>query len=340
MIRLPMPWPRPSRPDAAPPTDGIPHIHLIDTAIASENIGDEIIVDAARRHLAPILADCRVSSSSGHDGLGPAGRKLVASAQLVLLLGTNALASRYKVGRRFMWRVAPADVPLLAGKVVLFGVGANTPFDRVEGAQKAFLSRVLSPAYRHSVRDGRAQTIVEAAGHVALDTSCPTLWDCADGRYRPPARKTDTVCFTLTEHKPDPSDCLLIEILSEAYRRVVFFPQQARDLRYLREITDRTQIEILAPNLAAYDRFLSQTETDVVGTRLHGTIRGVQHGRRALVVQIDNRAEDIGKETGLPTISRNALPKLSEWIHGASEAQLRLPQEQIAAFLQQFPPAR
>lgn len=320
--------------DAGLRREGIRHVHLIDTAVASDNVGDEVIVEAARRHLGPRLAGCYVTTSAGHEGLGPLGRRWVASADLVILLGTNALSPRYKVGRRFIWRVRPGDIPLMAGKLVLFGVGANAPFERIDGKQRQFLSRMLSPAHLHSVRDARAQAIVEAVGHRALNTSCPTLWQIANLDL--PTRKADTVCFTLTKHKPDPLDRLFVDALLGSYRRVVFFPQQPRDLGYLREVCGSNRIEVLAPNLRAYDQFVEQTDTDVIGTRLHGTIRGLQHGRRGLAVQIDKRAEDIGRETGLPTLARSQIHSLPHWINGTAKTALKLPEANIAAFLQQL----
>lgn len=322
-----------------PPHGGpIRHVHLIDTAVASDNLGDEIIGEAARSALMPIFRDCYITTSAGHDGLGPFGRELVAQADVALLLGTNALSPRDQMRqKRFIWMIRPEDLPVLAGKVVLCGVGANRSYDAVEPPQIELLKTVLSPHYRHSVRDGLGAGIVRAAGREALNTTCPTLWRWRDRQPPVPAGKAPGVVFTLTKHKPDPADAVMVRILRGLYRQLWFWPQQPRDLAYLDEIAGLAGIEMLAPNLAAYDRLLASEPVDVVGTRLHGGIRGLQHGRRVLVVAIDNRAAEIGAETGLPVIARSDVagglePRLlADW-----PTSLHLPEVAIGRFLGQF----
>jgi hypothetical protein len=129
-----------------------------------------------------------------------------------------------------------------------------------------------------------------------------------------------------------------VAILKEVYPEVHFWPQQPRDLSYLDEIAGGLDgIHVLAPSLAAYDALLGAGPVDVVGTRLHGGIRGLRHARRVLVVAIDNRATEIGRETGLAVIARADVPKslrtrlLSEW-----PTRLHLPKAEVAAFLGQF----
>ena len=275
------------------------HVHLIDTSVASDNVGDEVIVEAAHQHIAPLFDDAYVSSSAGHDGLGPSSRALVERADYVLMMGTNALSDRYRVGKNFVWRMEEQDIAVLTNKVVLLGVGANRRFEAVEPKQRQLLNQILSDRHTHSVRDDLAARIVTEAGHKAVNTSCPTLWRWAKEQPDCPASPADTVCFTLTKHKADPADSTMVSILRKVFSNLWFWPQQPRDLGYLREITSDEGIQVLPPNLGAYDRFLRETETDVVGTRLHGGIRAIQHGRRTVIVAIDNRAEEMGANTRL-----------------------------------------
>jgi polysaccharide pyruvyl transferase WcaK-like protein len=322
------------------PRDGyIRHVHLIDTSVASDNLGDEIIVEAVRAALLPIFRECYVTTSSGHDGLGPYGRELVAQADIAVLMGTNALAAfDQSRRRRFVWTVPPEDAALLAGKVVLCGVGANAAFDTVDPAQAAFLRQVLSPTLRHSVRDGLGLAIVKACGRDGINTSCPTLWGYLDAPPQVPEGPQRAVCFTLTRHRPDPIDALMVAILKEIYAEVHFWPQQPRDLSYLEEIAGGLDgIHVLAPSLAAYDALLASGPMDVVGTRLHGGIRGLRHGRRVLIVAIDNRATEIGRETGLSVIARADVPQaLKARLQTDWPTRLHLPKPEVAAFLGQF----
>jgi len=312
------------------------HVHLIDTSVASDNVGDEIIVGQARRHLDPLLADAYVTRSSGHDGMGHFGRSLAARADLVVMLGTNALSARFRLNRRYMWRVTWRDLAVLRGKVVLLGVGANRDFDRIDWRQRWFLHRLLSPHHLHSVRDATGARLVAAVGHRALNTSCPTLWAGLPAGGLPQEMAPRAV-FTLTRHRPDPSDAALLATLLRLYPEVWFWPQQPRDLTYLQSLPGHASVRLLAPNLAAYDALLAAAPIDVVGTRLHGTIRGLHHGRRVLAVAIDNRARDIGAETGLPVIARaDVTAALEARLRAPIMARLTLPDAQIARFLDQF----
>ena len=313
------------------PSD-IRHVHLLDTAVASTNVGDEIIVEAALRHIGPSLENCYVSSSSSHDGLGPSGARLVEQADLVLFLGSNALSPHFHIGKPSIWHLKKADVPLLSGKLVLVGVGAKAHYKDVEPRQMRLLNRLLHKDLAHSVRDATAASIVRECGRTANNTSCPSLWQFAD-RVPVSPGKADGVTFTLTAHKPDPNDRAMIKILREEYRRLWFWPQQPRDLDYLRSLDCADGVEIIAPNLAAYDTHLHEHETDVVGTRLHGTIRGLHFGRRIIVISIDNRAEDISREVGLPAVGRSRIgSELGERLRNPEEVSLSLPADNIATF--------
>ncbi len=314
------------------------HIHILDTSVATDNVGDEIIADAARRIVARLFPDALLTTSASHDGLGPFGRDLVAEADMALLIGTNALTPSDQRRFHFIWTVTSRDIAVLRNKVVLFGVGANRDFDKINWRQKRLLEAVLSDRHTHAVRDEPGRKLVEMIGRKVLNTSCPTLWDYGITPPQVPETKADRVVFTLTKHKPDPADAEMIRILHDRYSAVAFWPQQLRDLDYLREIApSMAGIEILAPNLAAYDRFLATAPVDVIGTRLHGTIRGLRHGRRSLAITIDNRARDIGAETGLPVLDRARVPQdLARLIDTPRALALAVPKDRIAAFQAQF----
>jgi hypothetical protein len=316
----------------------IKHVHFLDTSVASDNVGDEIIVEAVKAVMKPLFGECYVSTSSGHDGLGPFGRELVAGADVAILMGTNALSPRDQMAaRRFVWTIRPEDRAVLAGKVVLCGVGANRAFEKVERLQAALLGEVLSRHYRHSVRDGPGLEILRQCGVAGVNTSCPTLWRYLDAPVVVPQGKAEGVVFTLTRHRPDPADAVMVALLRRMYRQVWFWPQQPRDLGYLAEIAGLEGIQVLPANLAAYDAHLAAHEVDVVGTRLHGGIRGLSHGRRVLIVAIDNRAAEIGRETGLPVMLRQDLAaQMEARLQGSWPTALDLPRADIAAFLAQF----
>jgi polysaccharide pyruvyl transferase WcaK-like protein len=315
------------------------HVHLIDTACASDNLGDEIIMDRCRAEIAPLLRDAYVTTSAGHDGLGPSGRRAAAAADIVLMLGTNALSARFRLGSDYMWRIMPRDLSALRGKVVLVGVGGNRDFDRVHPLQRRLLRHVLSARHLHSVRDHVALRLLEEIGLKGVMTSCPTLWSAPrEMGGEGPARRA---VFTLTRHLAHDTDADLLAGLREVYDEVWFWPQQPRDLAHLRRLPGHEAVRLLPPNLAAYDAFLAAGAVDVVGTRLHGTIRGLHHGQRVLVVEVDHRAREIAGRSGLASIRRDEIAAglLPERLNSAWQQTLTLPSEAISAFFGQFDPA-
>jgi polysaccharide pyruvyl transferase WcaK-like protein len=213
-------------------------------------------------------------------------------------------------------------------------VGGNRDFEVMDRRQRWFLGQLLSKTHVHSVRDKVGERIVAEAGHRAVNTSCPTLW-ALPGAV--PGGMAGRAVFTLSAHKPDASDAVLVATLLELYPEVWFWPQQPRDLPYLQTLPGAERCRVLGANLPAYDALLAEAPVDVVGTRLHGTIRGLHHGRRSLAVVIDNRARDIGAETGLPVIRRDEVAGgLRARLQGEIAGKVTVPRDRIAAFLDQF----
>ena len=82
---------------------------------------------------------------------------------------------------------------------------------------------------------------------------------------------------------------------------------------------------------AAYDRLLREAPSlDYVGNRLHGGIRALQHGRRAIIVEIDNRAQEMGRDFNLPTVARDDFARLEAMIDGDLAIAVTPPVEAIA----------
>lgn len=282
-------------------------IHLLDTSISTDNLGDEIIVRHARSQLLQEFPKAYFSTSSSHDGLGQRGRRLAAEADIVFLLGSNALSGRFRYKGGHL-PIGIRDARAMAGKVVLYGVGSKGESSRMDHRQRWLWRHLLHPNVHHSVRDQLAQELVVACGHKAINTSCHTLWDLPDRLELLPGQRS-TVVFSLTHYRPAIElDRSFVAWLKKRYSRIALWAQQVEDAKYLSEIGSIAEIEILAPNIEAYDRFLSQANIDVIGTRLHGGIHALHHGHRSIIMSVDHRAAFIGKETGLAVTRREAGP--------------------------------
>lgn len=74
------------------------------------------------------------------------------------------------------------------------------------------------------------------------------------------------------------------------------------------------------------------------GTRLHAGIRCLNGGHRSLIIAIDNRARQIGEDTGLPVLEREEgyLHKLANWVNHPVKTEINLPWTSIDKWKKQF----
>jgi polysaccharide pyruvyl transferase WcaK-like protein len=316
---------------------GIPQrsITLIDTSLAASNIGDAIIMDAVRHELSDLLSRVRTFTIASHERMSRLSRSLLRQSDFAILGGTNALSSR--MWFRCTWKLSFID-GLFCGRIVLMGCGwyqfqrAPDPYSRW------LLWRVLSNEHVHSVRDSYTKKMLNSIGiNNVVNTGCPTLWrltpeDCR----RITIEKGDCVLTSLNTYFPNKKlDGALLKTLRQHYPKVYFWIQNPADYAYVQQL-DKDVI-FLNPTLAALDEFLaSQPALDYVGNRLHAGIRALQHGKRTLIVEVDNRASMMGADFGLPTVERDNFARISSWIRRSSQIELRLPRSAIEDWKRQF----
>jgi polysaccharide pyruvyl transferase WcaK-like protein len=175
-----------------------------------------------------------------------------------------------------------------------------------------------------------------------VNTGCPTLWALTpEFRGQIPQEKSDTVVVTLTDYNRDPaSDVFLLEAMTRCYERVWFWPQGFYDVEYLDELCDgplRAKINMVPATLEAYDEFLENNQCDYVGTRLHGGIRALHHRRRALIISIDNRAREMGRDFCLKIVERGQLrDEVERLVRDKWRPDVRIDQRSIEEFKLQF----
>lgn len=300
---------------------------LFDPSIASTNLGDEVIAQAVRAELHDIVPDANLIHLPTQMGLDRHGHRIRRLGGLAIVGGTNLLSSN--LHRYRQWKI---NLPLLAapGHIVLMGVGW-WQYQRPPGRLTAAIyKRLLSPSLLHAARDSHTVAMLNAMDFTnVVNTGCPTLWrltpvHCANI----PSKAADEVLLTLTDYARDPeSDLALLELLLKQYRRVYFWPQGHQDLDYFRSLPpDVTEsIILLDPRLAALDKVLRPGQIDFIGTRLHAGIRALQQGVRTLIIAVDNRATEMGRDFHLPVVSRTELNQIPDWIYGNHPTELKLP---------------
>jgi polysaccharide pyruvyl transferase WcaK-like protein len=310
-------------------------IALLDTSVSSTNVGDEIIMEAVRRQLAPVLANDYVCRIASHETMSAKSRGMIARSDYVIAGGSNLLSSH--AGLRSVWKLSPLDAAL-GPKFVMMGVGWYHDQGAPDPYTAWLFKRLFARDKLHSVRDSYSKRKLEALGfNNVLNTGCPTLWELPDDvNAATPRRKAKTVVTTLNTYMKDRSaDAALLSLLSRKYERVFAWVQSYSDQAYLQEL--HPAIELVAPNLSAFDELLtSSLDLDYVGNRLHAGIRALQKGRRTIIIEIDNRAREMGRDFNLPTVKRDDAAALEDMIDRPQDLNIVLPREDVRRWLGQW----
>lgn len=308
-----------------------PTSHLDGDAIG--NLGDCIIKDAVAAHLQGLCPE-----TLQYEWVGLDRKRLPEAAgdSSLLLCGANVLANRPYMNKH-VWRPAFRDAWSI-DQVLLVGVGW-WKYQRQPGlTTSAFYRHFLSAEnVAHSVRDSYTRDMLTACGVAnVINTGCPTMWNLPD-IMQFESTKADTVVFTLTDYSRKVSeDRWLVQHLLASYQHVVFFPQGTGDVTYLQSLIEHEDfgtVEILERSMGAYNQLLEDQNVDYVGTRLHGGIRALQKGRRSIIISVDNRAEVIAKDTGLPVVPRASIARdLPVAIETIDEIRLSMNRDGIEEF--------
>jgi polysaccharide pyruvyl transferase WcaK-like protein len=308
-------------------------VTILDTSVSSDNLGDEIIMQSVRRILRELMPDVYFYTVLTHDYISKKARDIINKSDFCVIGGTNCLSSHMLRGSN--WKIAPYDIPYIKN-VVLLGAGWQDYHPKTSAYTKLVYSSVLSKDHIHSTRDQYSTSKALSAGIGAINTSCPTLWGLDGVSNNINIRKSRCAVVSVTHYRPDPQlDRDILELVRDSYDKVYFWGQQQEDFEYLKSIGD-FDFEIIPPNVEAYENILSSEDVDVIGSRLHGGIKALQCGRRALVIVVDNRAAEIGRDTNLAICQRGDLDRIRAWISAEEPVSIRLPTEKIASWRLQF----
>lgn len=315
-------------------------IGVLDTALATQNTGDLIIMEAAREVLETLLADRQLIYFPTHESVSGYGRKLQRLVSLNVACGTNLLHSHMGLVRQ--WRIGVREA-FSYSKTVLMGVGWRSHQRRqTDWYTRWLLRRILSGSHIHSVRDSYAERKLRELGFErVLNTGCHTTWALSEAHCSTiPRGRGEEVIVVLTDYSPDPErDQHLLGLCLKMYGKVHFWPQGTGDLAYLQQLGFQDRVTIVPPSLAAYRRVLADSgrSVDYVGTRLHGGIYALRHRRRSVIVGVDHRANEMGRDLNLPVIDRYAKARdLEQMIGGDLAIEIKLPLEKIEEWKRQF----
>lgn len=322
------------------------NILLLDTSIATDNIGDEIIMECTRKELAPLLSKAFVRTLPTH--VSPfhwyqVWRKSnalmsFANSKYKFVGGSNILVPNL-LTHYPQWNINMFNYQPLKG-CILVGVGAGAGAENGSNWYTRYVYKhLLNSEYFHSARDERSKRYMEYLGVKAINTGCVTMWMFTPEFCKTiPTKKADKVVFTLTAGYGTAveQDQYMIDILLKSYKEVYFFPQCIGDFEYLHTFKNIEQIKILEASKAAYDEYLTNNDTDYVGTRLHGGVYAMRHARRAIIVAIDERARAINAKNNLNCVDRNNITEIEAMINSDFETNIKMDFESIKRWKSQF----
>lgn len=312
-------------------------IVVLDTWINDTNTGNRIIMDAVLKELRDIFPSDFFYQVPAMEYLY-FGRKLVRGADYVFLGGANLLSSNMNNRRTCGWRLHFKDM-LWLRDVILMGLGwwQYQPFPP-NLYTKTLLNMVLRKDCFHEVRDSYTLNHLKILGFNVLNAGCPSIWrlsaeHCADI----PQSKAENALLSFTSYKQNPEDDkLLFDIVEKNYSTVFFWPQNYIDLKYAKTICGN-RLVFVDPSLEALDHLLQGEALDHVGTRLHCGIRALQHKQRTLIIAVDNRATEMGRDFNLPVVQRkDVASKLEKKINNIWKTDVMIDQSAINIWKSQF----
>ncbi|MGH7885085.1 MAG: polysaccharide pyruvyl transferase family protein, partial [Thermodesulfobacteriota bacterium] len=115
-------------------------------------------------------------------------------------------------------------------------------------------------------------------------------------------------------------------------------PQGSGDLEYFSEIIDDNKnFVVLERSMESFNKFLiNDIDFDYIGTRLHGGIKCLLSKKRSIIIEVDNRAVEVAKDTNLPTIKRDNFKGVVDWINNPRPTDIKINVEEISLWKSQF----
>lgn len=319
------------------------NIVLFDTSVGTTNKGDDIIMNSAVQGLSEILDSNFVVNIPTH--ITPFSwfqtkywwkAKWVKEADMKFICGTNLLWNTlFRPVNDLNINILNCD-PLCNS--VLVGVGNSLLDKKIDWYTKRIYDKVLSHDYIHSTRDDETTEMLVKLGFKATTTGCVTLWGLTPKHCATiPSMKADEVVFTLTgPQRDDKRDQLMVDILKKNYSKRYFYVQTIWDMDYFRTLNGLDDVEIISPDLKSYGTFLESHDVDYVGTRLHGGVFAMQHGKRSIIITIDNRARNINKVSNLNSLERNKINELDDLINSTIITNITMDYNKLNRWKNQF----
>jgi hypothetical protein len=311
----------------------------------SINLGDVIIYESVSKYLKELFPDKDLLRISTHTFPEKKYFEILKKNNLKFFGGTNALSS--DVRKYHQWKFNEKNFFFInpgVKNVILMGVGWWQYQSKPTITTKIFYNRVLSKKHFQSVRDEYTKNKVIGMGFAkTLNTSCPTTWELNGLDVNRKNIAIKNCLFMITDYKTEPVlDNELMKIILEYYSgEIYFFPQGTLDIEYINSLqfykSNKNKIKILNRTVNEFKNCINRTDINFIGTRLHGGIKCLQNRLDSIIIGVDNRAKEMGKDINLPVVDRSDFTLLKKWLHGENVfSSILLPMEKIRKWKNQF----
>ncbi len=310
-----------------------------DTSLGTENLGDYIIMHYCNKILDELFPAHQSLHISTHLMPTIEQEASVKQTKYKFVCGTNLLTSN--IEHHWRW-ILPDGVrrKMNYQNVILLGVGWGEYQERCTDYSRMIYKTMLNPSSVHSVRDQYTLEKLQEAGFKnVINTGCPTTWALTPEFCRDiPTKKSKDVVTTITDYRRDiEKDNEMLEILGRNYDRVYLWLQGNQDEEYLQSLDVPDNLTTIPNTLAAYEDVLNKGGVDYVGTRLHAGVHALNHKIRSIILAVDNRATEMGRDVNLPVIQRSETSEMLEKkIQSEFATEIQIKQENIDCFKAQF----
>ncbi len=310
-----------------------------DTALGTDNLGDYIIMHYCNKILDELFPVYQSIHISTHLMPTIEQEASVKQTKYKFVCGTNLLTS--SIEHHWRW-ILPDGIrrKMNYRNMILLGVGWGEYQENCTYYSRMVYRTMLNPKLLHSVRDQYTLEKLQQVGFKnIINTGCPTTWALTPEFCRDiPTKKSKDVVATITDYRRDTEkDNEMLEILSRNYDHIYLWLQGKRDEEYLKTLNIPENLTTISGNLEAYEEILCKGGVDYVGTRLHAGIHALNYKIRSIILAVDNRATEMGRDVNLPVIQRNEITKtLEKKIQSEFITDIKIKQENIERFKAQF----
>lgn len=327
------------------------HIVLLDPSLGnnngaiSNNLGDLIIYESIKEVLKEIFPEATIVRVSTHVEIGSTEKKILKSADITFVGGSNLLCSNIRHFNRFTPKKNKGFYLFPGFKnTVLIGAGWNNYDQPPDWATKIYYRKILNKEYYQSLRDNYS---VNQLNHIGLNknlnTCCPTAWNLNTDFVNKFNPKLNTILYTVNGfHNIRKIDENIIEIIFRSEPKdIFFFPQTTLDIEYFSTLEiykkNKKRFKIMGLRIEELLHLLKSIKLNYIGARLHSGIRCLKENNPTLILGFDNRAFEINKDTKLNVVDFTDLNTINNWVMGKYIPPLiELPKANILLWKNQF----